>query len=165
VQQANIYVTQQMVRYIVLQYREELGLLQDKELQHQTGLDDNEPPGAPSRRRLSAVRRPGFTEEEKEQIASDLLMILSKIRMEVIAVNSVALVAKVRFVASTLLDALQSSSSSNVHGASSEMMHANERTSRAQGYLCEFTVLSVPDFRGLSPHPLGHRGAVCNGRR
>jgi hypothetical protein len=148
VQQANIYVTQQMVRYIVLQYREELGLQQDKEMQQQTGLDDNEPPGAPSRRRLSIARRPGFTEEDKNQIASDLLMILSKIRMEVIAVNSVALVAKVRFVASTLLDALQTSSSSlGQHGGSPEM---NERTARAQGYLCgwrQFPIETLSDRR------------------
>lgn len=128
-----------MVRYIVLQYREELGLQQDKELQQQTGLDENEPPGAPSRRRLSVSRRPGFTDEEKDEIAGDLLMILSKIRMEVLAVNSVALVAKVRFVASTLLDALQTTSSNQgQHDASPKMMHLNERMARAQGYLWDF---------------------------
>lgn len=126
-----------MVRYIVLQYREELGVLQDKELQQQSRLDDNEPPGAPSRRRSSQARRPGFTEEEKDQVASDLLMILSKIRMEVIAVNSVALVAKVRFVASTLLDALQSSANMP-HDGTPEVMRAAERTARSQGYLWDF---------------------------
>lgn len=142
-----------MVRYIVLQYREELGLLQDKELSLQTGISDNEPPGVPSHRRLSATRRPGFTDEEKDQVASDLLMVLSKIRMEVIgevsisaacpnlaAVNSVALVAKVRFVASTLLDALQSPSAP----ATPEMARTNDRTARAQGYLCEWLPTVFP---------------------
>ncbi|KAL1407482.1 hypothetical protein Q8F55_006915 [Vanrija albida] len=142
VQQANIYVTQQMVRFIAIQYREELGALQDKELVNQTGIDEIEPPGAPTNtnRRLSQIRlgRTGFTEEEKDQVASDLLLILSKIRLEVIAVNSFALVAKVRFVASTLLDALQSPPALPVHTTTPEMIRANERTARAQGYLWDF---------------------------
>jgi hypothetical protein len=133
VQQANIYVTQQMVRYIVLQYREELGLLQDKELQ----LDDSELPGAISRRRASLARRPGFTDEDKDQIANDLLTVLSKIRMEVVAINSVALVAKVRYVASTLLDALQTISDTPQQ-PHNDPMHATDRSSRAQAYLWDF---------------------------
>lgn len=132
VQQANIYVTQQMVRYIALQYREELGILQDKEF---SGLEGNQPPGAPVRRRPPPRTR--FLDEEKHQIASDLLVILSKIRIEVIAVNSISLVAKIRFVASTLLDALQQPQNSTDP-------RTLEGNARAQGHLCEL-FLSLPN--------------------
>lgn len=134
VQQANIYVTQQMVRYIILQYSEDLSALFDKEIAQQQ--QDDEPPGSDSLSlgRMPA-RRPVFTEEEKDLIVSDLLVILSKIPVEVIAVNTVALVAKVRYVASTLLDALQSAppDPSDIP----QLMRSSQRVARAQGYLCE----------------------------
>lgn len=135
VQQANIYVTQQMVRYILLQYSEELNLLLQQEMVAQrTGVDD-EAPGVDSLGRLAGSRRPLFSEDEKDLIVSDLLVILSKIPLEVIAVNTVALVAKVRYVASTLLDALQSTPPDP--NDIPQLMHSSQRVARAQGYLCE----------------------------
>jgi hypothetical protein len=128
VQQANIYVTQQMVRYILLQYSEELAALADKELAQE------EPPGSGVLGMPS--RRPAFTETEKDMIVSDLLVILSKIPLEVIAINTVSLVAKVRYVASTLLDALQSDppDPSDIP----QLMRSTQRVARAQGYLWDF---------------------------
>lgn len=127
-----------MVRYIALQYREELGILQDKEF---SSLEGTQPPGAPVRRRPPPRTR--FLDEEKHQIASDLLVILSKIRIEVIAVNSISLVAKIRFVASTLLDALQQPQNSTDP-------RTLEGNARAQGHLCELTVPDQTDRQGTS---------------
>ncbi|GMK55551.1 hypothetical protein CspeluHIS016_0206070 [Cutaneotrichosporon spelunceum] len=149
VQQANIYVTQQMVRYIILQYSEDLAVLQENE-----GAQGESPGditfGHPT-------RRPALSEMEKDNIVSDLLVILSRIPLEVIAINSVSLVAKVRYVASTLLDVLQSEppDPSDIP----QLMRSSERAARAQGYLWDFLRiltdienLSVlpdsPDFRG-----------------
>ncbi|BEI92936.1 uncharacterized protein CcaverHIS019_0505640 [Cutaneotrichosporon cavernicola] len=128
VQQANIYVTQQMVRYIILQYSEDLAALHDKE------LAQDEPPGSGTF--SLPTRRPVFTETEKDTIVSDLLVILSKIPLEVIAINTVSLVAKVRYVASTLLDALQSEppDPSDIP----QLMRSSQRAARAQGYLWDF---------------------------
>lgn len=126
VQQANIYVTQQMVRYIVMQYREELGVLLDQEVGQ--GNDHDRPKGYEAGRSL-------FSDEDKDQIASDLLMILSKIPLEVIAVNTVSLVIKIRYIASTLLDAMQSQS-----GGETSEARGGERAARAQGYLCELSI-------------------------
>lgn len=127
-----------MVRYIALQYREELGILQDKEF---SSLEGTQPPGAPVRRRPPSRTR--FLDEEKHQIASDLLVILSKIRIEVIAVNSISLVAKIRFVASTLLDALQQPQNSTDP-------RTLEGNARAQGHLCELKVPDQTDSQGIS---------------
>lgn len=122
-----------MVRYIVLQYREELGVLLDLEIGAGNGED---PHGSNSSRRTSASHRPIFTDDDKDQIASDLLMILSKIPLEVIAVNTVSLVIKIRYIASTLLDGMQSQSGGGGEGEP----RANERIARVQGYLCESRV-------------------------
>ncbi|TXT14898.1 uncharacterized protein COLE_01091 [Cutaneotrichosporon oleaginosum] len=128
VQQANIYVTQQMVRYIILQYTEELTAMQDKE----HALE--EPPGSGALG--GPTRRPVFTETEKDLIVSDLLVILSKIPLEVIAINTISLVAKVRYVASTLLDALQSAPPDP--NDIPQLMRSSQRVARAQGYLWDF---------------------------
>ncbi|ORY28647.1 fungal-specific transcription factor domain-domain-containing protein [Naematelia encephala] len=141
VQQGNIYVTQQMVRYMALQYRDELLLLQSEELAKQTRVEDtpglNRPPRRQSPTRRAEWNRHLFSEEEKDQVSSDLLAVLQRIPIQVIAVNSSPLVGKVRFVASTLLDAISppnkdgDTSKTNIAGVS-------QRTIRAQSYLWDF---------------------------
>ncbi|KAG2151347.1 fungal-specific transcription factor domain-containing protein [Suillus clintonianus] len=83
VMQANLYVTQQLVRFVVEQYRDELVTsLQGSIDEHQVA-------------------------EDREAVASDLLNILHSIPIQSIATNGPSLVHKVRFVASTLLDAVR----------------------------------------------------------
>ncbi|KAL7424604.1 hypothetical protein Q5752_000288 [Cryptotrichosporon argae] len=141
VQQANIYVTQQLVRYMIIQYRDELGALQDLELQANSGAKATASArGLGSRRGLDRV---GFSEQEKDLVASDLLMILSKISIQIIAVNSTSLISKIRLVASTLLDALKTSPTPMVTAQlAPETLaadaQATERTAKAQGYLWDF---------------------------
>ncbi|KAF9077532.1 fungal-specific transcription factor domain-containing protein [Rhodocollybia butyracea] len=83
VMQANLYVTQQLVRFVIEQYRDELLL------SLQGSLDDQK------------------IAEDREAVASDLLNILHSIPIQSIATNGPSLVHKVRFVASTLLDAVK----------------------------------------------------------
>ncbi|WWD18047.1 hypothetical protein CI109_102494 [Kwoniella shandongensis] len=112
VQQANIYVTQQFVRYTIIQYRNEL-------LNLKASQDGVRP--AWSESSSSAHRFPGDTtiglrekarwlgrsyQEEWEEVIIDMLAILHAIPMKVLAVNSFPVVEKVRFVASALLDAI-----------------------------------------------------------
>ncbi|EGN98442.1 hypothetical protein SERLA73DRAFT_55337, partial [Serpula lacrymans var. lacrymans S7.3] len=83
VMQANLYVTQQLVRFVIEQYRDELiTSLQGNIDEHQVA-------------------------EDREAVASDLLNILHSIPIQSIATNGPSLVHKVRFVASTLLDAVR----------------------------------------------------------
>jgi len=101
VQQANIYVTQQMARSMILLYWDHLSAL------HQSGLEPTANP------------RPTFganltTGEEKVKVAEDLLSILKQIPTDLAAVNSFSLVIKVRYVAATLID---------IHAASSRSAH------------------------------------------
>ncbi|KAI0755294.1 fungal-specific transcription factor domain-containing protein [Daedaleopsis nitida] len=83
VMQANLYVTQQLVRFVIEQYRDELI----------TSLQ-----GSVDEHRVA---------EDREAVASDLLNILHSIPIQSIATNGPSLVHKVRFVASTLLDAVR----------------------------------------------------------
>ena len=151
-----------MVRYIVLQYRDELLAAQQAEIAAQARVgparetwNREKPIRRHSSSRRMIMEKAVFSEEEKDQVASDLLIILQKIPMQVIgqsilnycegtdadgyclAVNGLSLVTKVRFVASTLLDAL-SSPQVNASPASPETTRASQRLIRAQNYLCEF---------------------------
>lgn len=83
VMQANLYVTQQLVRFVVEQYRDELITAL------QGSIDEQQ------------------VAEDREAVASDLLNILHSIPIQSIATNGPSLVHKVRFVASTLLDAVR----------------------------------------------------------
>jgi hypothetical protein len=83
VMQANLYVTQQLVRFVIEQYRDELLVSLHGNLSEQHVADD------------------------REAVASDLLNILHSIPIQSIATNGPSLVHKVRFVASTLLDAVR----------------------------------------------------------
>lgn len=83
VMQANIYVTQQLVRFVIEQYRDELV----------ASLH-----GSVDEKRIS---------EDRQAVASRLLIILHSIPIQSIATNGPSLVHKVRFVASTLLDAVR----------------------------------------------------------
>ncbi|KAI0034650.1 fungal-specific transcription factor domain-containing protein [Vararia minispora EC-137] len=101
VMQANLYVTQQLVRFVIEQYRDEL---------------------------VTSIR--GTTDEQRvaddrEAVASDLLNILHNIPIQSIATNGPSLVHKVRFVASTLLDAVRKAETAPASAA------------RAHAYLCE----------------------------
>ncbi|RXW24487.1 hypothetical protein EST38_g1386 [Candolleomyces aberdarensis] len=83
VMQANLYVTQQLVRFVIDQYRDELILSLHGQIDEQKVAED------------------------REAVASDLLNILHSIPIQSIATNGPSLVHKVRFVASTLLDAVR----------------------------------------------------------
>ncbi|KAI1794807.1 fungal-specific transcription factor domain-containing protein [Ganoderma leucocontextum] len=83
VMQANLYVTQQLVRFVIEQYRDEL-------ITSLRGSVDEH-----------------MAAEDREMVASDLLNILHSIPIQSIATNGPSLVHKVRFVASTLLDAVR----------------------------------------------------------
>ncbi|KAL1715407.1 fungal-specific transcription factor domain-containing protein [Schizophyllum commune] len=83
VMQANLYVTQQLVRFVIEQYRDELVA------SLQGSIDEY------------------HLANEREAVARDLLNILHSIPIQSIATNGPSLVHKVRFVASTLLDAVR----------------------------------------------------------
>ncbi|EMD31417.1 hypothetical protein CERSUDRAFT_89102 [Gelatoporia subvermispora B] len=102
VMQANLYVTQQLVRFVIEQYRDELV----------TSLQ-----GSVDEHRVA---------EDREAVASDLLNILHSIPIQSIATNGPSLVHKVRFVASTLLDAVRKAETAPASAA------------RAHAYLWDF---------------------------
>ncbi|KAF8500953.1 fungal-specific transcription factor domain-containing protein [Russula emetica] len=83
VMQANLYVTQQLVRFVIEQYRDEV---------------ETQIRGTTDEQRIA---------DDREAVASDLLNILHNIPIQSIATNGPSLVHKVRFVASTLLDAVR----------------------------------------------------------
>ncbi|KAF9468611.1 fungal-specific transcription factor domain-containing protein [Collybia nuda] len=102
VMQANLFVTQQLVRFVIEQYRDELVIsLQGSIDEHQVA-------------------------EDREAVASDLLNILHSIPIQSIATNGPSLVHKVRFVASTLLDAVRKAETAPASAA------------RAHAYLWDF---------------------------
>ncbi|PPQ89641.1 hypothetical protein CVT25_013828 [Psilocybe cyanescens] len=102
VMQANLYVTQQLVRFVIEQYRDELIMAL------QGNLDEHQ------------------VAEDREAVASDLLNILHSIPIQSIATNGPSLVHKVRFVASTLLDAVRKAETAPASAA------------RAHAYLWDF---------------------------
>lgn len=97
VQQGNLYVTQQLVRFVIEQYRDELITFMHGNIDERQMMED------------------------REAVASDLLNILHSIPIQSIATNGPSLVHKVRFVASTLLDAVGKADSAP---ASAERAHA-----------------------------------------
>ncbi|KAJ7645489.1 fungal-specific transcription factor domain-containing protein [Mycena polygramma] len=100
--QGNIYVTQQLVRFVIEQYRDELLM------SIQGSVDEQK------------------MAEDREAVASDLLNILHSIPIQSIATNGPSLVHKVRFVASTLLDAVRKAETAPASAA------------RAHAYLWDF---------------------------
>ncbi|KAF4617490.1 hypothetical protein D9613_006076 [Agrocybe pediades] len=102
VMQANLYVTQQLVRFVIEQYRDELIM------SLQGNLDEQQ------------------VAEDREAVARDLLNILHSIPIQSIATNGPSLVHKVRFVASTLLDAVRKAETAPASAA------------RAHAYLWDF---------------------------
>lgn len=102
VMQANLYVTQQLVRFVIEQYRDELLMALQGNLNEQQVAED------------------------REAVARDLLNILHNIPIQSIATNGPSLVHKVRFVASTLLDAVRKAETAPASAA------------RAHAYLWDF---------------------------
>ncbi|KAJ7071845.1 fungal-specific transcription factor domain-containing protein [Mycena belliarum] len=100
--QGNIYVTQQLVRFVIEQYRDELVM------SIQGSVDEQK------------------VAQDREAVASDLLNILHSIPIQSIATNGPSLVHKVRFVASTLLDAVRKAETAPASAA------------RAHAYLWDF---------------------------
>jgi hypothetical protein len=130
VMQANLYVTQQLVRFVIEQYHDELVAM----IRHQAGPDVD----------VSDLTRGWSTTDDREAVASDLLRVLHSIPIQAIATNGYvpfarvvvrlpphfrafrpSLVHKVRFVASTLLDAVRKAEIAPASAA------------RAHAYLCE----------------------------
>ncbi|KNZ80907.1 Transcriptional activator protein acu-15 [Termitomyces sp. J132] len=102
VMQANLYVTQQLVRFVIEQYRDELII------SLQGSIEEVQ------------------VAEDRQAVASDLLNILHSIPIQSIATNGPSLVHKVRFVASTLLDAVRKAETAPASAA------------RAHAYLWDF---------------------------
>ncbi|KAJ7212254.1 fungal-specific transcription factor domain-containing protein [Mycena pura] len=100
--QGNLYVTQQLVRFVIEQYRDELMLSINGRMDEQKVAQD------------------------REAVASDLLNILHSIPIQSIATNGPSLVHKVRYVASTLLDAVRKAETAPASAA------------RAHAYLWDF---------------------------
>ncbi|WVW80505.1 hypothetical protein I302_102489 [Kwoniella bestiolae CBS 10118] len=125
VQQANIYMTQQMTRQLLLEYRAQLRALQRH---HQLG--DLGQVGMP----LTDMHlQSGLSDEEKECVSRDVLNVLEAIPMQALAVNTTGVVNKVRFVAVSLLDGLSETGPGDNEG--------NEVPSRSQyhrDYLWKF---------------------------
>jgi len=109
VMQANLYVTQQLVRFVIEQYRDEL-------IAQLRGSNDAQ----------TTQGHEIAIAEGREAVASDLLNILHSIPIQSIATNGPSLVHKVRFVASTLLDAVRKAETAPASAA------------RAHAYLWDF---------------------------
>ncbi|KAJ7844631.1 hypothetical protein B0H14DRAFT_2358519, partial [Mycena olivaceomarginata] len=120
--QGNIYVTQQLVRFVIEQYRDELVMSIQGNIEEQKVTED------------------------REAVASDLLNILHRqaneklnIPIQSIATNGPNLVHKVRFVASTSLDAVRKAETAPASAA------------RAHAYLWDFlSILSEIERNYLS---------------
>ncbi|KAF8312542.1 hypothetical protein DL93DRAFT_2114966, partial [Clavulina sp. PMI_390] len=112
VMQANLYVTQQLVRFVIEQYRDELVAMIRQ--QAAPGVDTSE------------LTRGWTSHDDREAVASDLLKVLHSIPIQAIATNGPSLVHKVRFVASTLLDAVRKAETAPASAA------------RAHAYLWDF---------------------------
>ncbi|KAK6905602.1 hypothetical protein I203_106432 [Kwoniella mangroviensis CBS 8507] len=164
VQQANIYVTQQYVRFMILQYRDELHELQLAQERDNSNKAINESINQPWIRRNSAEMDKNGQQEkeeimvnsiaEKDEVICDLLAILQKIPLTVLAVNSHPIVQKVQFVASTLLDSLEPSAN-NGKGESAfrpdnQMVPTvlETRTQKAQRNLWQFLNI-LSEIEGL----------------
>ncbi|KAH8114312.1 fungal-specific transcription factor domain-containing protein [Phellopilus nigrolimitatus] len=109
VMQANLYVTQQLVRFVIEQYRDDL-ITQLRGTNDARAIEEHE---------LAVA-------EGREAVASDLLNVLHSIPIQSIATNGPSLVHKVRFVASTLLDAVRKAETAPASAA------------RAHAYLWDF---------------------------
>ncbi|KAG8897689.1 hypothetical protein FRB99_008002, partial [Tulasnella sp. 403] len=118
VMQANIYVTQQLVRFVIEQYRHELITLM-----RENGTDVSQ---CGSLAAAAELAKGGWTAEDREAVASDLLNVLHSIPIQSIATNGPSLVHKVRFVASTLLDSVRKAET------------APQSAARAHAYLWDF---------------------------
>jgi len=91
VMQGNLYVTQQLVRFVIEQYRDELMMSMA------TAAGDTKATEELMQKQA----------QDQETVASDLLHVLHSIPIQAIATNGPSLVHKVRFVASTLLDTVR----------------------------------------------------------
>ena len=140
-QKSNIYVTQQLSRLLAVQYRHELLALQRESFN--TALRGANIPVAVNN---SSVH-------ERDKITTDLLNILKAIPLRSLgesllrlklntAVNTLPLVLKVRYVAATLLETSQVSSTSSF---------GDETSLASQRKLCRLTVRS----------PLNDQGRFC----
>ncbi|ORX36247.1 hypothetical protein BD324DRAFT_651487 [Kockovaella imperatae] len=107
IQQANIYITQQCVRMMGLQYREQLQGLRFAERER----------SGPFMASLQAKRQREIAMYRDEQftVLSYLLRILNSLPHELIAVNSLPGVTKIRYVAASLLAELEASPVNSDH--------------------------------------------------
>ncbi|KAG8893695.1 hypothetical protein FRC01_013412 [Tulasnella sp. 417] len=121
VMQANIYVTQHMARLMAEQHRHQLVASlrtagYDLSLVHSPVV-------------AAEIARGGWTADDREAVARDLLQVLHTIPILSIATNGPSLVHKVRFVASTLLDSIR------------EADTAPKPAARALNYLWDFLAI------------------------
>ncbi|KAJ9113894.1 hypothetical protein QFC19_000088 [Naganishia cerealis] len=157
VQQGNILVTQQCVRFVLLQYQNDL--LHLKAAAEAATIGSHAHGGAGRARgggfipigglplggiSTSSAKKPDTDKEEtddyvaasKESLYYDLLSILHSIPIQCIAVNGPSLVNCVRYVASGLLDTVQFKPPSATEDQQGEGEASN--VARAQGYLIDF---------------------------
>jgi len=157
VQQGNIYVTQQLARFVLLQYRRDLLSLRSNSGSHDgsrsviTGshsLNDGWTPcggvalgGLGKRQETERADPRDHLATDRENLFYDLLTILHSIPIQSIAVNGPSLVNNVRYVASALLDTAQGKGTKSNGGFGLDTGSRGEVSAsvlRAQGYLLDF---------------------------
>jgi hypothetical protein len=133
IMQANIYVTQYVARQLTLDYYVDLLHIQQAQLQaqHRDSLHTSFPSGGPAPWAFA----PGLIAQEKDKIAADLLDFISSIPLQALAVNSIAVITKIRFVALSQLDIL--SGQTDVEVSSVESQREQDRVEKARSYLSE----------------------------
>ncbi|WVN85850.1 uncharacterized protein L203_101002 [Cryptococcus depauperatus CBS 7841] len=132
VQQANIYVTQQVVRFTIIQYREKL--LEIHNEAKENGVQSDQQYGT----RHSIRER---SQEERYEVVIDTLTILQKIMIKVFAVNNLSIVIKVRSLVSTLLDYMSKGDERSSPGPLNLLVSTTQRASaeKAQKNLWRFS--------------------------
>jgi hypothetical protein len=137
VQQGNIWVTQQCIRFVLLQYQNDLLHLKAASTSKSSMLTTpgfrqigGLPLGGISTSKKQEEETKDYVAASKESLYYDLLSILHSIPIQCIAVNGPSLANCVRYVASGLLDTVQLKSEHSSDG------EAN--VARAQGYLIDF---------------------------
>ncbi|RSH90255.1 hypothetical protein EHS25_001589 [Saitozyma podzolica] len=133
VQQANIYVTQQMIRYAALEYRAQLAKRLTDEVSQQIGQHNGVFHSLPRNESAWNTQQQAVSlKTERERVTKALLTILAALPIQAIAINGGSLAVKVRYIASYLLNALPAAP-----GASEDVQLSSERL-QAQKYLWNY---------------------------
>ncbi|WWC64335.1 uncharacterized protein I303_106945 [Kwoniella dejecticola CBS 10117] len=120
VHSGHVRVTQQLFRFLTLQYREDLSQILYHEQIRQTTI-----------RPVLLPSQPRSEEHNKRKVLEDLLQILHGIPLEIHAINSFPGISKIRSVSASLLTSLSAPAGSESNGASAQ-------DERSMELLCDF---------------------------